>query len=243
MFSRRSVLVGAGVSSVAVFAPGAASAQDASSRYRSPEAQASRAPISAPRGRAVRVAFVVGTGNANVMDVAGPWEVFQDTMVGDRMMFELFTVGESEASVRMTGGLHVIPDYTVANAPAPDIIVIPAVRSTELTRDWITSAHENTSVTMSVCTGAFVLASTGLLDGSLAATHHDFWDSFERRFPNVELQRGLRFVDNGRIASAGGLTSGVDLALHIVERYFGRDAAQRTADYMEYQSDTWKVEA
>jgi transcriptional regulator GlxA family with amidase domain len=93
---------------------------------------------------------------------------------------------------------------------------------------------------MSVCTGAFQLARTGLLDGLQATTHHHFYDAFAKEFPQVKLHRGLRFVDNGHIASAGGLTSGIDLALRIVERYFGHGVAQQTADYMEYTGQGWK---
>ena len=93
---------------------------------------------------------------------------------------------------------------------------------------------------MSVCTGAFQLARAGLLKGIPATTHHDFFDSFAKEFPDVELRRGLRFVDSGRIATAGGLTSGIDLALHIVSRYFGVETAAATATYMEYSSDAWR---
>jgi transcriptional regulator GlxA family with amidase domain len=88
---------------------------------------------------------------------------------------------------------------------------------------------------MSICTGAFVLAETGLLDGKTATTHHQSWDDFEAAFPNVQVVRGPRFVEHDRVATAGGLTSGVDLALRVVERYVGRDAARATARFMEYQ--------
>jgi len=86
-----------------------------------------------------------------------------------------------------------------------------------------------------VCTGAFVLGRAGLLDGRTATTHHDFWDDFERTFPKVKLERGPRFVEHERIATAGGLTSGIDLALRVVERYYGRGTALTTANYMEYE--------
>jgi len=94
---------------------------------------------------------------------------------------------------------------------------------------------------MSVCTGAFVLGKAGLLDGLLTTTHHNYQDKFATLYPKAKLQRGVRFVENDRISSAGGLSSGIDLALHVVERYFGREVAQQTADYMEYQGPGWKV--
>jgi transcriptional regulator GlxA family with amidase domain len=94
---------------------------------------------------------------------------------------------------------------------------------------------------MSVCTGAFHLARAGLLAGKPATTHHEFLDKLERQFPDIQVKRGVRFVEGEKISTAGGLTSGTDLALRVVERYFGRDVAQTTATYMEYQSKGWIV--
>ncbi len=147
----------------------------------------------------------------------------------------------TEGLLEMTGGLRIQPHYTIKNAPAPNVIVVPAHKSTSDSREWLARASAGTDVTMSVCTGAFQLARAGLLKGIPATTHHDFFDSFAKEFPDVELRRGLRFVDSGRIATAGGLTSGIDLALHIVSRYFGVETAAATASYMEYSSDAWRA--
>lgn len=196
-----------------------------------------------PKRDRVKVAFMLGEG-ANVIDTAGPWEVFQDSMLlegAHHHPFELFTVAPEAGILRMTGGLRVQPDYTIENAPQPNVIVVPAHRATDASRAWLKRASGATDVTMSVCTGAFQLARAGLFDGIPAATHHEYWDSFEKEFPQIELRRGLRFVDSGRIAAAGGLTSGIDLALHIVQRYFGPEVAARTAEYMEYSSEAWKT--
>jgi transcriptional regulator GlxA family with amidase domain len=194
-----------------------------------------------PKRSAVRVAFLLGD-SANVVDTAGPWEVFQDTMVdGHSHPFELFTVAPTEGVLKMTGGLQVKPHYSIRNAPQPNIIVVPAHRATDDSRAWLREASAGTDVTMSVCTGAFQLARAGLLDKMTATTHHEYWDSFAKEFPEIELRRGLRFVDNGRIATAGGLTSGIDMALHVVARYFGVPAAQATAEYMEYTSEAWRA--
>ena len=197
-----------------------------------------------PKRKKVRVAFMLGEG-ANVIDTAGPWEVFQDVMLEGVLMhthpFELFTVGPSTELLTMTGGLQVKPHYSIANAPQPNVIVVPAQKATDATRTWLRDASAKTDVTMSVCTGAFQLARAGLLKGVPATTHHQFWDQFAKEFPDIELRRGLRFVDNGRIATAGGLTSGIDMALHIVARYFGLEAAEKTAQYMEYTSEAWRT--
>lgn len=204
-------------------------------------ARFTRAADGAPRlpGRKhIRVAFLLGHG-ANVIDTFGPWEVFQDTLSGDHddshaHPFEIYTVAPEKTLVEMTGGLAVMPRYTLKEAPPPNVIVVPAQKSHPQALEWLRAASPRTDVTMSVCTGAFQLARAGLLQGQAATTHHLFFDNFAKEFPEVELRRGLRFVDNGRIATAGGLTSGIDLALHVVERYLGADAASHTATYMEY---------
>jgi transcriptional regulator GlxA family with amidase domain len=194
-----------------------------------------------PAQGAIPVAFVI-SNDATMIDFTGPWEVFQDCQTpGDGEAFRLFTVAETKDAVRVTGGMQVVPDFTVDTVPAPKVVVVPAHRSTPRLREWILKASQTADLTMSVCTGAFALAKAGLLKGRPATTHHLFFDRFAREFPDVELRRGLRFVESGRIATAGGLTSGIDLALHVVERYFGRDVAQATATYMEYQSTGWRA--
>jgi transcriptional regulator GlxA family with amidase domain len=193
-------------------------------------------PIAPPAGRAIAVAFAISEGS-NVIDMAGPWEVFQDVDVPGRgSAFRLFTVAATREPVRLTGGLRVIPDSTFSDAPTPDVVVVPAIRGSAELDAWLRRVEPEVDVLMSVCTGAFQLARAGLLDGRMATTHHDFWDDLANDFPKVKVVRGERWVEaNDRIASAGGLTSGIDLALRVVERYFGRDVARRTATYMEYR--------
>jgi transcriptional regulator GlxA family with amidase domain len=190
----------------------------------------------------VTVAFVV-TDNANVIDLAGPWEVFQDAMwddaSGHQMPFRLFTVSDSRSPVTMTNGLRVVPDYTFETAPHPDVVVVGAQHGAPGLAKWLRARSADSRVIMSVCTGAFKLADAGLLDGKKATTHHEFWGEFAARYPKVSLQRGDRFVQSDSVIyTAGGLTSGIDLALHIVEKFYGRDAADRTARYMEYRRAT-----
>jgi transcriptional regulator GlxA family with amidase domain len=104
------------------------------------------------------------------------------------------------------------------------------------------AADPKTDVIMSVCTGAFRLAGAGLLDGKPATTHHGYSDELAKDFPKIDVRRGVRFVrSDSRIFTAGGLTSGIDLALHVVDLYFGEPVAQATADWMEYRSAEWKT--
>lgn len=198
-------------------------------------------PLHPPAEGSIRVAFLLSEG-AQVIDFAGPWEVFFDVGVPGRAgrAFSLYTVAEHAAPIRVSGGMMVVPNYTFATAPAPQVIVIPAQDgANEAAIAWIKAAAPGADLTMSVCTGAFVLARTGLLDGKAATTYHGAFADFVMAFPRVALKRGARFVEAGNIASAGGLSSGIDLALRVVERYFGRAVAQRTAYNLEYQGQGW----
>lgn len=198
--------------------------------------------LTPPANGVVPVAFVISP-RWTVIDAMGPWEVFQDARtLKDSEGFELFTVAESLEPVIGSAGIKVVPNYTFENAPQPKVVVIGAQagRSPAMF-EWLKKVSESADVIMSVCTGAFILAQSGLIDGKTATTHHDFFDKFAKQFPNIELKRGTRFVEEKKFSSAGGLTSGIDLALRVVERYFGRETAEKTAFYMEYQSKSWIV--
>jgi transcriptional regulator GlxA family with amidase domain len=200
-------------------------------------------PVKGP----ISVAVAISPG-VTVIDFAGPWEVFQDVTVKapgasapDRDPFELFTVAEKIETIRGSGGLQLTPDHTFATAPQPNIVVVPAQKGSPALHEWLRKVSQKTDVTMSVCTGAFQLARAGLLSGKAATTHHDFADNLAKLFPDIDVKRGVRFVEGDQISTAGGLSSGIDLALRVVERYFGRDTAQATAFYMEYQGKGWIV--
>jgi transcriptional regulator GlxA family with amidase domain len=211
-------------------------------------------PLKPPARGPINVAFVISEG-ADVMDIAGPWEAFSDTMLtskgkpwhetdgmDDMMMpFNPYTVSDSLKPVKTANGLLVVPNYSFETAPRPQIIVIPAQDGrSDAQKAWLLSNSATADVTMSVCTGASMLAQYGLLDGLTATTHHMFAAGMQKQYPAVHFVSGTRFVDHGKVATAGGLTSGIDLALHIVERYYGQDVAQVTADILEYRGELWK---
>jgi len=196
------------------------------------------AALTPPSSGTIPVAVMI-SDRATVIDFTGPWEVFQDV---PSYPFELYTVSASREPLRGSGGLRLVPDYTFDDAPTPKVIVVGAQSAfAPAYGAWLREMSEQVDVLMSVCLGSFILGKAGLLDGQAATTHHGSYDAFESSFPNVELRRGVRWVEGERISTAGGLTSGIDLALHIVERYYGRTRAQATADFMEYQSQGWKV--
>ena len=199
-------------------------------------------PLPVPAGGKLPAAFVLGKG-AVVLDFAGPLEVFTGAMTKDgRMLFAPYMVAATKDPVTVGVGMKVVPDHDFKSAPQPKAIVIPAMnfstKDTEMI-DWIRAASKATDVTMSVCNGAFVLAKTGLLDGKSATCHHGGFFEFAASYPKVHLKRGARFVEDGNLASAGGISSGIDLAMRVVERYVGHDLALQVADGMEYQGKGW----
>ena len=210
---------------------------------KSSHAVSAPSPLKAPASGAINVAFVISKG-AVLIDFAGPWEVFQDAAIPGRDMmdsaFHLYTVAETLNPIAVSGGLQIVANYTFQNAPTPKVIVIPAQdNASDAMLDWIRKASKTADLTMSVCTGAFVLAATGLLNGKSATTHHTAYTDLAMQFPDIKVLRGARFVEEGNIATAGGLTSGMDLALRTVGRYFGPEAIQRTAFDLEYQGKGW----
>ena len=200
-------------------------------------------PLSVPAEGKMPVAFVIGK-DAEVLDFCGPLEVFAQAWTKDgNPLFAPYMVSGTMEPVKVGGGMRVLPDYTYKDAPAPKIIVIPAMNMEGLPPDmfdWIREASTKTDVTMSVCNGAFVLAKTGLLAGKRCTAHHGGYFRFAGMFPDVKLVRGARFVEEGKFASAGGVSSGIDLALRVVERYLGTEAAANLADGIEYQGKGWK---
>jgi len=216
---------------------------------RAPNAQvAARVvhPLKAPAGGNIPVAFVVSDG-AVMIDFTGPWEVFQDAWIpsagmsmDQQMPFKLYTVAENTEPIRVSGGMKIVPDYSFKDAPQPKVIVIPAQGGgSDVMYRWIREATKQTDVTMSVCTGALLLAQTGLLNGKAATTHHGSYIQMALQYPEIRVKPGYRFVEEGNMATAGGLTSGIDLALRVVERYYGRAAADETVYQMEYQGRGW----
>lgn len=205
-----------------------------------------------PDGRKIRVAVVLTEG-AVVIDYAGPWEVFSNVHTGsgdmDRQMpFDLYTVGRDRTPIHTAGvmkpGMTVTPDFGFADAPDPDVVVVGAQAGDEQLGPWLKKVHANHALILSVCTGAFKLAQAGLLDGKSATTHHASLQRLANQYPRIAVQSSVRYVQSDPlIVTAGGLSSGIDAALHVVELYYGTNVAQAAADYMEYQGLGWKTNA
>jgi transcriptional regulator GlxA family with amidase domain len=155
----------------------------------------------------------------------------------------VFTVAESMDPVTCNNPLVVMPKYTLENCPPIDILLVPggqgtrsAINRGELI-DWIAARDQESELTTSVCTGSFLLAKAGLLDGKSATTH---WGSIQRMrdaFPALTVLEDTRYVDEGAVISSAGVSAGIDMALYILQRLFGTEAADATARYIEY--DHW----
>ncbi|HJR58161.1 MAG TPA: DJ-1/PfpI family protein [Vicinamibacterales bacterium] len=193
-----------------------------------------------PAGRLIQVACAISDATTRI-DFVGPEAVFQTWYPapgprGHAPRFRIFTVAATTEPVS-----KMVPDYTYETAPSPDIVVVPAQVGSPALHEWLRAVSQSAAVTMSVCTGARHLALAGLLDGLPATTHHKSIDPFAKEFPKVHWVKGIRFVEGQKLATSGGLTAGIDLALRIVERYFGREDAQFVADHLEYDSKRWIV--
>lgn len=184
-----------------------------------------------------------------VLDFCGPFEVFATTTFHDAdrrdlgaKPFNVFTIAEKADLVKCRGGLLVQPHYTIENHPPLDILLVPGGWGTRREAqnapllDWIALQDRSTELTTSVCTGAFLLAECGLLNNLSATTHWASLDRLQVGYPSTNVQRDLRYVDNGRIITSAGVSAGIDMSLHIVARLLGEATARETAKQMEYES-------
>lgn len=178
-----------------------------------------------------------------VLDFAGPFEVFSVTALSDGSKpFSVKTISEKGNMIQARNGLKVQPDYRLDQMPQMDILVIPGgygARETEIHNEhvirWIAGQMSKVELMTSVCTGALLLAKAGLLDGRKATTH---WASIERMkkdFPEVSVQQDVKFVDEGNIITSGGISAGINMSFHIVKRLLGEEIAMETARRMEYE--------
>jgi transcriptional regulator GlxA family with amidase domain len=184
--------------------------------------------------------------DAEVLDFAGPYEVFTTAArVQARLdpaaapVFKVFTVAQSRATVRARAGLNVVPDHDFSAHPDIDMLLVPGgVVTQEMEKpaviEWIRKCSAQSALTASVCTGSFLLAKAALLDGKRATTHWEDLDYLESKFPSVSVVRGPRWVDEGRIVTSAGISAGIDMSLHLVERLAGRALAENTARQMDF---------
>ena len=183
--------------------------------------------------------------DVELLDCCGPFEVFTTaSRVALRQgavaaPFSLCTIAGEDRPVTTRGGLRLLPSHTLVEHPVIDILVVPGGVTAQAESDqrlmaWLRGAAKDAAVTASVCTGAFLLAMAGILDGRQATSHWEDVDELERRFPAIKVRRNLRWVDNGPVVSSAGISAGIDMSLHLVRRQEGEALALATAAQMEY---------
>jgi putative intracellular protease/amidase len=191
------------------------------------------------KGSLKNVAIMVWNG-VELLDFAGPGEVFAAARAAGGPAYNVFTVGITKEPILSQGFVRVTPQYSIEDSPPPDILVLPGGGTNVPMNDantmaWVKRVSNDADVVMSVCTGAFILARLGLLNGLEATTWHGAIEDFRRAAPNVTVLENRRYVDNGDVITAAGVSAGIDAALHVVRRMIGPEAAKRTARYMEYE--------
>ena len=186
----------------------------------------------AVRAAQKKVAILIFDG-VQIIDSTGPYEVF------GAAGFDVYTVAETKQPIVTAMGMTVVPRFSFADAPQPDVLVVPgggvkAARGSAATLKWVADTTARVQHTMSVCNGAFILASAGLLDGLAATTTASNLDRLKAEYPKTKVVYDQRFVDNGKIITTGGLSAGIDGALHVVARMLGNGVAQEVALSEEY---------
>ena len=176
-----------------------------------------------------------------VLVFCGPFEVFAVTGARNNdKPFDVFTVAQTTAAITARNGLSVNPSFTFDDCPQADILIIPGGYGTrplmqnQAVLDWIKTQSIEAEIVMSVCTGALLLAKAGLIEGMAATTHWGAMDLLREVAPNSIIQPEKRFIDNGRVMLSAGISAGIDLSFHIVDKLLGHEIAQETAKWMEY---------
>ena len=176
-----------------------------------------------------------------VLDFCGPYEVFRNlsNFNSDKQKINVFTIAETEEVVNAQG-LRIIPDYSFANCPKLNILLVPGGSGKWLMGykpilEFIEKQFKEVEYLLSVCTGAMPLGVLGLLDNIEATTHHEFLELLQETAPKSKIVSKRRFVDSGSIITGGGISAGIDLSFHVVEKLWGKNMADKIAIYMEYK--------
>lgn len=196
-----------------------------------------------PQRKAARNVAILIFNGVELLDFAGPADVFTHARNPDgSVAFKVYTVAKSTEPITSQGFAKITANYTFADCPKPDLLVIPGGGTGGVTRDeatmkWIKDTGAASERTISVCTGAFIMQAAGFLDGQKATTHWSAIEQLRKLAPNTTVVENVRYVDNGRIVTSAGVSAGIDMSLHVVAKLLGLDTAEKAALGMEYE---WK---
>ncbi len=191
---------------------------------------------------ASRIVEILIFDEVELLDVAGPYEAF--SVAGfprQQKLFEVSLVAERAGQVMARNRFAMTPHHTIDDCPEPAVLVIPGgfgtrreIHNSRLVQ-WISAMSARSGLTLSVCSGALLLARAGLLEGLHATTHQGALGLLAELAPNTTVHSDQRVVDNGRIVLSAGVSAGIDAALHVISRLEGLEVARETANYMEYR--------
>jgi transcriptional regulator GlxA family with amidase domain len=182
-----------------------------------------------------------------VLDFAGPYEVFTTasrvhgrTHPDAATLFDVSCVSREGQPIQARAGLRVLPEHSFADNPACNVLIVPggvvdAAMADPATLEWISRTSGQSQITASVCTGAFLLAASGVLRSGRVTTHWEDVADLRTQFPALTVIEGPRWIDNGALLTSAGISAGIDMSLHLVARLAGQALAERTARQMDYR--------
>lgn len=199
----------------------------------------------------VRVQILVFDA-VEALDFAGPYEVFTTaSRVHGRAhpsapstpsppLFDVACVSRNGQPVKARAGLRVLPEHSFASSPACELLVVPGgvvdgAMVCPFTLEWIARQSARARITASVCTGAFLLAASGVVREGEVTTHWEDVADLRRQYPALTVREAVRWVDRGAVVTSAGISAGMDMSLHLVARLAGRELATRTARQMDYR--------
>lgn len=197
---------------------------------------------------------ILGFDEVEVLDLAGPYEVFTTaarmaarmagTTSGDELQaaarWQVHCISRHGTPVRARAGLLIQASRSFAQCPRPDVLVVPGgmvdqAARCPATQAWVAEAARHARLTASVCTGVFILASAGVVRDEPVTTHWEDLDDLRRQHPGLQVREGVRWVEHGTLLSSAGISAGIDMSLHLVGRLAGQALAERTARQMDYR--------
>jgi len=190
----------------------------------------------------MRIGIMLFEG-AEELDWAGPWEVLSAWAHQHQDGVEVFTIAQTLAPVTCAKGLRVLPDRTIAEAGALDVVLVPGGRGTRAliedrpTHEWLHGLAKRGTLVTSVCTGSLVLAGAGLLRNRPATTWWGALDRLRELDATIEVRPAARFVDSGAVVTAAGVSAGIDMSLHLVARLHSVERAREVRRYIQYDPE------
>ena len=179
--------------------------------------------------------------DVDVLDFAGPFEVFSLAKKDGRKLFNVTMISETGNMITACNGLKVVPNHDFTNHPQLDILIIPGGYGAEEIEiknikvlEWIKQQHKKVQNLASICTGALLLAECGIFDNKSATTHWLYLDMFAASYPSVNVLRNVKFVDEGKVISSAGISAGINMSFHLIKKLFDTEVAKTTAKRMEY---------